>query len=399
MGNRTRTAAVLNLSGIGRRHFFSEELLFKPLMQWLTDALSRSGVEELLLIADGSEDVGGTFGHKFATYARTDLKGAREAVKGLAESGNAKVITIADAVFFDDALIAELITTLDSRNKVILTSGGLALGVCGLSGSDACDAARISEALQEKESKDGFYELDCLDTGSFGTSIESMEDFCRTEELLRDTVNRRHMLNGVRFIGSDTIFISPDVVIGTGTTILPNTILKGLSEIGPRCKIGPNSVVSGCCVGERTEINASQINDSQIGSGVKVGPFAYIRPGCEIGNDIRIGDFVEIKKSKIGDNTKISHLTYIGDSEVGQHVNFGCGTVTANYDGIAKHKTIIEDGAFIGCNTNLIAPVHVGKNATTAAGTTVTADVPEGSLAIGRVRQTIKPDWNKFRKK
>jgi bifunctional UDP-N-acetylglucosamine pyrophosphorylase/glucosamine-1-phosphate N-acetyltransferase len=138
--------------------------------------------------------------------------------------------------------------------------------------------------------------------------------------------------------------------------------------------------------------------ESTIGNNVKVGPFAYIRPDCRIGNNIRIGDFVELKKAVIGDGTKVSHLTYVGDAEVGRNVNFGCGTVTANFDGVNKHLTVIEDGAFIGCNTNLIAPVRVGKNATTAAGTTVTQDVPEGSLAIGRVRQTNKPDWNKRKK-
>ena len=132
---------------------------------------------------------------------------------------------------------------------------------------------------------------------------------------------------------------------------------------------------------------------------MKIGPFSYIRPGCDVSNNVRIGDFVELKKASVGAGTKISHLTYVGDAVVGENVNFGCGTVTANYDGVAKHTTVIEDGAFIGCNTNLIAPVRVGKNATTAAGTTVTNDVPEGSLAIGRVKQSIKADWNKYRKK
>jgi bifunctional UDP-N-acetylglucosamine pyrophosphorylase/glucosamine-1-phosphate N-acetyltransferase len=207
------------------------------------------------------------------------------------------------------------------------------------------------------------------------------------------------MANGVRFIGAETSFVSPDAKIGEGSVILPNTIIKGACSIGRKCKIGPNSVINCCAIGEGTEINASQVNESTIGTNVRVGPFAYIRPGCNIANDIRIGDFVELKKAKIGDGTKISHLTYVGDADVGKSVNFGCGTVTANYDGVAKHMTVIEDGAFIGCNTNLIAPVKVGKNATTAAGTTVTADVPEGSLAIGRVRQTVKPDWNKYRKK
>ena len=399
MANYMRTAAVLSLVGKGRQEFFSEELLFKPLIRWLADALSRSGVDELLLIAGHESEETLNFGHKFRTYARTDAKGFRGAVRGLASNGNTNVLLITASVIFDEALIAEAITTLSSRTRVMLTSGGNPLGICGLSGEDACDPQRLEALIADPGNCEGFYELDCLDTGSFGAAIETPEDVCHAEELLRDMVNRRHMLNGVRFIGADTIFISPDAEIGEGSVILPNTIIRGETRIGKDCRLGPNSMIFNCTVGDGTEINASQINESEIGAGVHIGPFAYIRPGCQLGDNIRIGDFVELKKTKIDDGTKISHLTYVGDAEVGKNVNFGCGTVTANYDGIAKHLTVIEDGAFIGCNTNLIAPVRIGKNATTAAGTTVTSDVPEGSLAIGRVRQSIKPDWNRNPKK
>jgi len=399
MAVNIRTAAVLRICDVDTLQLFKEELLFKPIIKWLADELSAGGVDELLLIAD--EEGAGVFdfGHRFRTFARTDFKGAREALKGLAAAGNVQIITIADTVFFNKDVVTELITTLGSRSKVMLTTGGVPLGVCGFSGEDAADCILIEGALEDLGAHEGFYELDCLDTGIFGLEIHSLEDVCRTEELLRDTVNRAHMLRGVRFVGAETSFISPDAIIGAGSVILPNTIIKGESVIGRKCMIGPNTIVNSCTVGDMTEVNSSQINESKIGENVKVGPFAYIRPGCSIGDNIRIGDFVELKKAKIGNGTKISHLTYVGDAEVGENVNFGCGTVTANYDGINKHLTVIEDGAFIGCNTNLIAPVRVGRNATTAAGTTVTADVPEGSLAIGRVRQSIKPDWIKYRKK
>jgi len=399
MAANVRTAAVLRICDGEKLRFLKEELLFKPLIRWLADELSAGGVDELLLIADEEDPGLFNFGHKFRTFAITDLKGEREALKGLAAAGNIKIITIADTVFFNKDVVIELITTLSSRSKVMLTSGGMPLGVCGFSGEDAADSSLVEGALEDLAAHDDFYELDCLDTGILGLEIRTLEDVSRAEELLRDMVNRTHMANGVRFVGAETCFISPDAVIGAGSVILPNTIIRGESVIGRSCRIGPNSVVISCTVGDMTEVNSSQINESKIGEKVKIGPFAYIRPGCTIGNGIRIGDFVELKNSKIGDGTKISHLTYVGDAEVGESVNFGCGTVTANYDGISKHRTVIEDGAFIGCNTNLIAPVRVGKNATTAAGTTVTEDVPEGSLAIGRVRQTIKPDWNKYRKK
>ena len=175
--------------------------------------------------------------------------------------------------------------------------------------------------------------------------------------------------------------------------LLPGTILRGETAVGCGCTIGPNAVVRDCVIGDETEINASQVNESTIGSRTHVGPFAYVRPGCAIGDDIKVGDFVELKNSTIGEGTKISHLTYVGDSDVGGHVNFGCGTVTVNYDGTSKFRTVIGDHAFIGCNTNLVAPVRVGEGAYTAAGSTITDEVPADSLAIARTRQTVKKQW------
>ena len=146
-------------------------------------------------------------------------------------------------------------------------------------------------------------------------------------------------------------------------------------------------------VGDNTVVNASQIYNSTVGFDTHVGPFAYIRPGCAVGNNVKVGDFVELKNSVIDDGTKISHLTYVGDSDVGKNVNFGCGTVTVNYDRAKKHRTTIGNDAFIGCNTNLIAPVTVGDGAYTAAGSTITDDIPSMALAIARARQTNKKDW------
>ena len=175
--------------------------------------------------------------------------------------------------------------------------------------------------------------------------------------------------------------------------LLPGTILRGRTVIGKNCEIGPNSMVRDCAVGEGVSINASQLNESTVEEGATVGPFAYIRPGCHVGPHVKVGDFVELKNSTIGEGTKISHLTYVGDSDVGGHVNFGCGTVTVNYDGAQKYRTTIGDNAFIGCNTNLVAPVKVGEGAYTAAGSTITDEVPADSLAIARTRQTVKKQW------
>lgn len=151
-------------------------------------------------------------------------------------------------------------------------------------------------------------------------------------------------------------YVGPRVKVGEGTVLLPGTILRGETIIGRDCEVGPNAMVRDCTVGDGVTINASQLNESTIGDGVKIGPFAYIRPNCHVGPGVKVGDFVELKNSTIGEGTKISHLTYVGDSDVGGHVNFGCGTVTVNYDGTSKFRTVIGDHAFIGCNTNLVAP-------------------------------------------
>ena len=197
----------------------------------------------------------------------------------------------------------------------------------------------------------------------------------------------RHLAAGVVFYSADGILIDDTVEIAPGAVILPGTILRGETKIGAGSVIGPNSLLENVTVGENVKFNASQGYDSVIESGAAIGPFAHIRPDSR--------DFVEIKNSTVGKGTSVSHLTYVGDSDVGKYCNFGCGVVTVNYDGAAKHRNAIGDYAFIGCNTNLVAPVSVGDGAYTAAGSTITDDVPAGALGIARARQVNKPQWAK----
>ena len=199
--------------------------------------------------------------------------------------------------------------------------------------------------------------------------------------------------NGVIFVDERAVWIDDTVKIGKGTVIEPNVYLKGDTVIGENAIIGFCTEIVNSKIGDNVDIKLSVITDSEIGEGTTVGPFAYVRPNCKVGKKVKIGDFVEIKNSNIDDGTKLAHLTYVGDADVGKNINFGCGTVVVNYDGKKKHRTVIEDNAFIGCNTNLVSPVKVGKNAFTAAGSTITEDVPENSLAIARNRQTIKEEW------
>lgn len=195
---------------------------------------------------------------------------------------------------------------------------------------------------------------------------------------------------GVIFEGIDGVVIEETVVIGVGTRIEPGVVLKGDTIIGEGCLLTSGSRVEDCVIGDRTIINASQCYRSRIGKEVSIGPFSHIRPDSDIADHVHIGDFVEVKNSHIGVGTAVAHLTYVGDSDVGRNVNFGCGCVTVNYDGVNKHRCRIGDNAFIGCNTNLVAPVEVGDNTFIAAGSTITDAVADGDFAIARARQVNK---------
>lgn len=231
-------------------------------------------------------------------------------------------------------------------------------------------------------------------------AVSSLQQLTQWQPILTRSVLYELAEQGVSIWDYDHTYVEPDVQVGAGTQLLPGTILRGKTVIGAQCVIGPNSLLENVRIGERTTVNASQLYDSEVGSDTTVGPFAYVRPGSRLGSHVRCGDFVEVKNSTIGDGTKISHLTYVGDSDVGRNINFGCGTVTVNYDRVQKFRTVIDDGAFIGCNTNLIAPVHVGEGAYIAAGSTVTDDVPPAALAIARARQQNKRDWaNRHKRK
>ena len=195
---------------------------------------------------------------------------------------------------------------------------------------------------------------------------------------------------GVIFEGIDGVVIEETVVIGAGTRIEPGVVLKGDTIIGEGCLLTSGSRVEDCVIGDRTIISASQCYRSRIGNEVTVGPFSHIRPDSDLADHVHIGDFVEVKNSFIGVGASVSHLTYVGDSDVGRNVNFGCGCVTVNYDGVNKHRCRIGDNAFIGCNTNLVAPVEVGDNTFIAAGSTITDAVADGDFAIARARQVNK---------
>lgn len=218
------------------------------------------------------------------------------------------------------------------------------------------------------------------------------------EKIMQKRINEYHMRNGVTMRNPESVYIEDGVEIGNDTEICQNVTIKSGAKIGSDCVIGSGSMLDRAVIHDGVDVLSSVILESEVDEGTHVGPFAYIRPNCHVGKEVKVGDFVELKNSNIDDGTKISHLTYIGDSDVGKRVNFGCGTVTCNYDGKKKYRTTIGDDCFVGCNTNFVSPINVGDGVYIAAGSTITEDIPENSLSIARARQVNKEGWKDKRK-
>ena len=221
--------------------------------------------------------------------------------------------------------------------------------------------------------------------------INDRSQLAEAAAIWRERINRDLMLQGVSMIDPCTTYIDYGVSIGPDTVIAPNTIIAGKTKIGSSCEIGPCAHLRDAELHNGVILRHSVVEESLVESGAVVGPFAYIRPGCRIGRKVKIGDFVEVKNSVVGKGTKIPHLSYVGDADIQDAVNLGAGVIIVNYDGRRKHRTAIGNGAFIGCNSNLISPLEIGENAYIAAGSTVTDDVPPGALALGRARQENRP--------
>lgn len=248
----------------------------------------------------------------------------------------------------------------------------------------------VIEILQKQGEVVAAYATDSFDET---LGVNDRVALSQAEGIMRRRIAEKHMRAGVTIIDPATAYISAEAVIGADTIIQPNVTIEGNSVIGEDCIITSNSHISNSTIGSRTEIRSSHVYDSKVGEDTAVGPFAHLRPETELGNRVKIGNFVEVKKSTVGNGSKVSHLSYIGDALVGTNVNIGCGSITVNYDGKNKHLTTIEDDSFIGCNSNLVAPVTVGKGSFVAAGSTISKDVPADSLAIARARQENKEGY------
>lgn len=244
------------------------------------------------------------------------------------------------------------------------------------------EKGEIVSAYQMKEFKDSI-------------GINDRMALAEATKTMRQRLNRQHMVNGVTFVNPEATYIDATVTIGNDTVIEAGVSLKGNTVIGSGCHIGANSEIIDSVIGDDVKVISSHIEGATVGNGSDVGPFGRLRPNAELAENVHVGNFVEIKNAQIKKDSKVGHLTYVGDAEVGENVNIGCGTVFVNYDGKNKHRSIIGDNVFLGCHTSIVSPVTIGNGAFTAAGSTITKDVPENSLAIARETQVNKEQYAK----
>lgn len=450
------TGCVILAGGEGKRMKSERpkvlcEVLKKPMLGWVLDAAEEFGFDEIGVITgfkcELTEEYLQTRSGNITTYYQKKQLGTGDAVKQAMElikgvdcvcvlNGDAPFInaeTLRRSFEFhkssgeDVTVITAEIDDPTGYGRIIRENGEFTAirehkdcspeeaKICEVnSGAYWFNAKALAAALPRLTSNNAngeFYLTDCVEligrAGAFTSDDPDIVLGANTRKALfefnekaRERVFERLMNDGVDFIVKDGILIGPDVKIGCDTLVLPNTVILGKTTIGKNCEIGANSHIEDCVIGDNVKLDNVKAVESTVEDNVKIGPFAQLRPGTVIRRGVKIGDFVEIKNSDIGENTSVAHLTYLGDSDVGRGVNFGCGCVTANYDGVNKFRTEIGSNAFIGCNTNLIAPVKVGENATTGAGSTITKEVPPNSLAVERSQTRIIENWQKnFKRK
>lgn len=419
----------------------------KPVIDWVFDCVEKSGIEKVItVVGHMSDQVKETLGDKSQYVLQNERLGTGHAVmqaKSLLSDSEGDVLvlcgdtpliteeTIKSILYFhknnnlsatvltskptdptgygriirnDDGSVLKIVEHKDASTEELLINE-INSGIYCFKINELLDTL---DKLSNNNSQGEYYLTDTLEiminnglkVGALITAdpdeilgINNRVQLAEAANIIKRRISVKHMLNGVTIVDPSNTYIGADVKIGIDTVIYPGTILEGTCVIGEDCIIGPNSRLVSAEIQNGTEINNSVVVESSVGSETHVGPFAYIRPGSHIGSHVKIGDFVEVKKAIIGDNTKLSHLTYVGDAEIGKNVNMGCGVVVVNYDGKKKNKTVVGDNAFVGCNVNLVSPVVVEKNAYIAAGSTITDNVPENALAIARQRQVIKEEW------
>lgn len=416
-------AAVIYTSGLDFMHSDKpcalREIIFRPIIGWVNEALDSAGINDrCYVINQGEEDIRNHTGESQVLIRGKESGHPLYTAKEWIENHEAEnfLVVSAEAVFTDPEVLKAAFERHISNNErlTIIASGGRETFIKELTQSAFWISRKFFfEVLEKSDGEDKTGEKFLVEAMKIlsdqqlvaATHVAGKKEInmrasdpagvLTLNAAARTVVFKKLCAEGVEFACLDGIIIEPSVKIGAGTTILPGTIIKGKTEIGKNCVIGPNSFIEDSRIGDGVEVNSTQIRSSVLENDVKIGPWSQVRPGCVIHEGCKIGDYVEIKNSEVGARTAVAHLTYIGDADVGEAVNFGCGCCIANYDGQHKHRTVIGNHAFLGCNTNLVAPVELEDFAYTAAGTTVTRNVPEYALAVGRARQENIEGWVK----
>lgn len=390
-------------------------MLGKTLIEYCIDATKGAGINQICVISTGQyEAIKDAIGHQVQSVFQGGEMEIQEAIAFIGDCQDILVIN-GDAPLITDKTIQQAIKHHRESNHAATIVSNI------LEESQACsDSLYLFKAEPLKsvllKMGEGYNLIQIVERLiQEGYQVESMATDCERDllrvrsrkqlakctDIMKNRINEKHMESGVTIQDPSNTYIEIGVSIGYDTVIEPNCMLRGDTVIGANCLIGHNSNIDQAQIADNVKIENSQIHESIIGEHTHIGPFAYIRPNSTVGKHVRIGNFVEIKNATIGDYTKASHLTYVGDADVGKAVNFGCGSILVNYDGVQKYRSTIEDDAFIGCNTKIISPVNIGNRAYTAAGSTITHDVPEESLGVARTRQENKEGWvaHKFPKK
>lgn len=446
-------AAVILAAGQGKRMKSSlpkvlHPVAGRPMVGYVLDAVRGAGADRIIVVTGhAAELVEAALGNGVETVRQTVQLGTGHAVLTtrplLADFDGDLLVLCGDTPLVESSDLAGLVrahrgagvpaTVLTARladpggyGRIIRSGGGAVeqiveqkdadaeqLGVREVNSGIYCFDARLLFATLQELSPDNaqgeYYLTDCIrrftaagrkvaavevPDGTRILGINTRVELARVESLLRYRTAQRLMLEGVTVLDPSSTFIDAGVRVGRDSVIYPFTFLEGQTVAGERCRIGPGARLVDARLADGVEVQYAVVRGSTLASGVTVGPFAYIRPDCAIGEGVKVGDFVELKKAVIGAGSKVPHLSYIGDATLGENVNIGAGTITCNYDGRRKWPTWIGAGAFIGSNTNLVAPVKVGEEAVTGAGSTITKDVPDGALGVARAKQSNLPGWS-----
>ena len=446
-------SAVILAAGEGTRMLSKKtkvlhEILYKPMISWVTDAAAKTGIADFCIVAGKNKDELAALITDANFVIQEEQKGTAHALMQakdfIAARGGDVFVLYGDTPLVTSATLVALLERHHETGADMSVLGVKASNPSGYGRLVINDAGELISIVEHRDATPDQLEIDEINGGVYVFRAETLLDIfpmfttdnAQGEYYLTDAVvhilarggtaaayiapNEEEILgvndrvqlaaaagilknriavelarSGVTLIDPASCFISPEAIIGRDTVIEPGVIIKGKTMIGEGCNIGPNTMIDECRIGDGSVVNSSQLNWSIIGKKANIGPFSYIRPGCELADNVKVGAYVELKAASVGEGTKIPHLTYAGDAVIGARVNIGCGTIFCNYDGFNKHITEIGDDVFIGSNNNLVAPVKIGRGSYTASGSTITQDVPENSLSVARSRQENKANWAK----